>query len=199
MFVNLLFITQVSYIAKKPESLLNNQLEQWTQNMQFSWWVSSALCVSQNESQVQFVLFVQLIFSDEEIHLSVSVIYVYGHMKIGAENCRILSDITITFEFPETDDVHFPDLGIDVKETGQLDIHGEKFSPTWTRLKSTAKAGTNYVSLQVRLSFCPAQSIQLSSLLVVWTLASHCSRIEEAAMVVISRNQSIGDLDSWWL
>lgn len=98
-------------------------------------------------------LFAQLIFSDEDINLSVGVIYVRGHMRIGGENCRVLSQITITFNYVENQKIHFPDLGIVVNKTGQLDMHGEEFSPTWTRLSSTAKAGDYSISLQVAMSY----------------------------------------------
>lgn len=94
----------------------------------------------------------QLIFSDEDIHLSVGVIYVSGHMRIGGENCRVLSQITITFNFVDGKNVLFKDLGIVVEEQGQLDMHGELFTPAWTRLRETASAGNNYVVLQVTYS-----------------------------------------------
>lgn len=41
------------------------------------------------------------------------------------------------------------DLGILVRPGATLDIHGAYFTPTWTRLSSTAQAGNNWVSLQV--------------------------------------------------
>lgn len=116
---------------------------------------------------------VQLIFSDEDIHLSVGVIYAFGHMRIGGEGCRVLSQITITFHNVTGQNVHSPDLGIVVEESGQLDMHGEKFSPTWTRLISTAKEGEDYASLKVKLSqqICSCLACLVSihdEVLLVW-------------------------------
>lgn len=78
-----------------------------------------------------------------------SVIYIQGRMRIGGEDCRLLSQITITFDYVDGQGVNFAELGMVVENTGQLDMHGELFYPTWTRLSATANAGDDFVNLQV--------------------------------------------------
>ena len=61
------------------------------------------------------------------------------------------SKITIKFQYLDNSGVEFFDLGIVTKEKGQLDLHGRKFYPTWTRLSGTIGAGENSAKLQVKI------------------------------------------------
>ncbi|GLI71306.1 hypothetical protein VaNZ11_016430, partial [Volvox africanus] len=91
-----------------------------------------------------------LIFDDASIHLVVGAIYVYGRLRVGGEGCRVAAPITLTFQpsagVPESD------LGIQVLQGGQLDLHGAPYKPTWTRLSATVPRGTNSISLQDSVS-----------------------------------------------
>lgn len=106
-------------------------------------------CICGSVTDFVLVSIYQLIFADEDIHLSVSVIYVHGRMRIGSRQCRILSDVTISFKYVAGKSVNFYDLGIVVSRSGQLDLHGKRFYPTWTRLGDSAWAGSNYLSVKV--------------------------------------------------
>ncbi|GMH41817.1 hypothetical protein BSKO_09727 [Bryopsis sp. KO-2023] len=122
-----------------------------------SWETYAAIVVPQNS---------ELIFSDEDIHMSVGVIYVHGRMRIGSQQCRILSSITITFNYIQNKKVPFKDLGIIVTKSGQLDVHGKRYYPTWTRLAKTASAGSNYAELQEAVDWQPGQMVFVTT--TVW-------------------------------
>ncbi|GIL62494.1 hypothetical protein Vafri_16704, partial [Volvox africanus] len=64
--------------------------------------------------------------------------------------CRVAAPITLTFQpsagVPESD------LGIQVLQGGQLDLHGAPYKPTWTRLSATVPRGSNIIYLQDSVS-----------------------------------------------
>ncbi|MEW5305209.1 MAG: hypothetical protein WDW36_007766 [Sanguina aurantia] len=103
----------------------------------------------------------QLIFNDENLNLTVGAIYISGKMWIGGPLCRMASSITITF--PPSYNVPSTDLGLQVRMGGSLDIHGAYFTPTWTRLSSTAQAGNNWVSLQSAVNWRPGQLVVITT------------------------------------
>jgi hypothetical protein len=60
--------------------------------------------------------------------------------------------------FPgHTDGVHMPG-----RHMGQLDVHGAKRMRTWTKLNSTAYAGTNFVITSEPVDFQPGESVILT-------------------------------------
>lgn len=88
----------------------------------------------------------QLIFDDAAIHLQVGTIYVEGRLRVGSRDCRVGAPITITFARAGSNPA---DAGIIVRSSGQLDLHGTYFNPTWTRLSASIEAGSNWLAVKV--------------------------------------------------
>ncbi|KAG1661973.1 hypothetical protein FOA52_007145 [Chlamydomonas sp. UWO 241] len=99
----------------------------------------------------------QLIFDDSDLLLTVSAIWVSGRLSLGSADCRLKSNIMITFSSQLG--IGDADLGIQVKPGGQLDLHGAWFNPTWTRLAATAAAGQNWVTLKDAVNWQPMQLV----------------------------------------
>jgi hypothetical protein len=53
-----------------------------------------------------------------------------------------------------------------VKEGGTLDLHGRLYSPTWTRLSSTAKPGTFAINLAEAVNWAPGQQLLVTT--TIW-------------------------------
>ncbi|KAG1681196.1 hypothetical protein FOA52_015639 [Chlamydomonas sp. UWO 241] len=102
-------------------------------------------------------VFWQLIFDDSDLLLTVGVIWVSGQLSKGSADCRLQSNIMITFDYQLS--VGDADLGIQVWSGNQLDLHGTWFNPTWTRLAATAAAGQNWVTLQDAVNWQPMQLV----------------------------------------
>ncbi|KAF5840653.1 hypothetical protein DUNSADRAFT_16026, partial [Dunaliella salina] len=103
----------------------------------------------------------QLIFADAPLHLRVGRIQVNGRMRIGSPSCHAQQPITITFEMMQGLDKS--DLGIQVSSTGQLNMHGREFNPTWTRLASTAVSGNRTIKLQEPVNWEAGQLVALAT------------------------------------
>lgn len=91
----------------------------------------------------------QLIFGDAAITFNAHGIRADGSLLIGSPSCRLRNQITITLygsrnaqALPASNFVK----GIVV--TGQIDIHGVEYFPTWTRLASTVNIGDTTVFIQ---------------------------------------------------
>jgi hypothetical protein len=93
------------------------------------------------------------------ISLVTSGIVVYGSLTIGSETCRISTPVSITLTGRRTD-VPRPNKGI-VVEGGKLNLHGKRFSQTWTRLMQTVPAGSSVLLLQEQVNWRAGQKIVL--------------------------------------
>ncbi|KAL6754041.1 hypothetical protein V8C86DRAFT_399941 [Haematococcus lacustris] len=101
----------------------------------------------------------ELIFDDAPINLRVGAIRVDGNLRVGSQQCRTSKPISITFVVAPT--VPSFNMGIQVSRSGQLDLHGAYFNPTWTRLASTAAPGQNWVSLRDSVNWWQGQLVAL--------------------------------------
>ncbi len=54
-----------------------------------------------------------------------------GRLRLGSDKCRLQSAMGITFSRVQWGKLE--DLGIMVQSSGQLDMHGVYYNPTWTR------------------------------------------------------------------
>eukprot|EP01113_Clastostelium_recurvatum_P021132 TRINITY_DN2500_c0_g2_i1.p1 TRINITY_DN2500_c0_g2~~TRINITY_DN2500_c0_g2_i1.p1 ORF type:complete len:464 (+),score=89.00 TRINITY_DN2500_c0_g2_i1:87-1478(+) len=106
----------------------------------------------------------KLIFGDANINFSAKGFVVMGSLLAGSETCRLSKKVTITLVGKRTDQT-FPApahvKGINV--TGTLDLHGAKYSPTWTRLAMTAKVGDRYIFIQDKVNWQVGQRIVITT------------------------------------
>jgi hypothetical protein len=118
-----------------------------------------------------------LIFSNENIDMHVREIYVEegGELLLGSETCRLNSSITITFHGSKNDSTladHPTGTGLTSKGLiagGRVDMHGELFHPTWTRLSATVAAGSDRIRLVDAVNWVPGQHV-----LVLTTVLRDC-------------------------
>ena len=103
----------------------------------------------------------ELILRDEDIAFSVKGIYVEGKLRIGAPTCRLQGPIDIRFYGSHGEDVlhGFGTKGLAVVGTGEVDIFGRRFAPTWTRLARKVESGDDRVYLQEAVNWFPGQEV----------------------------------------
>ncbi|GBG34943.1 G8 domain-containing protein DDB_G0286311, partial [Hondaea fermentalgiana] len=101
----------------------------------------------------------ELVFADHDIVLNAQGIRVQGKLTLGAESCRLHSQINITLygEKPATLPADPAYKGIAAIDGGTISVHGSIFHPTWSRLAATAAAGDSQLYLQHRVNWQPGQ------------------------------------------
>ena len=100
-----------------------------------------------------------LVLDDAAIELHVHEIRVHGHLLGGAAACRLEGPVRMVFHgtragtlagadpaAPPLSVAGAPSKGL-VVDGGQADLHGRLFTPSWTRLSSTAFAGDAWLHL----------------------------------------------------
>ncbi len=113
-----------------------------------------------------------LVFGESTIALHVAGITVRGALQAGAETCRLASELVITLHGTRpTGDLlttmrrsseNTPWVkGVFV--TGQLELHGRRYFPTWTRLAAPVQPGDRLIALQHAVDWQPGQTIVLVS------------------------------------
>lgn len=111
----------------------------------------------------------ELIFADAPINMRVRNILVQGKLSIGSPTCRLNAPVNITFIGPKvtTDeiDTNYGAKGIGVAGTGQIDIHGFQFHPTWTRIAASIRAGDNRIYLQDAVNWAVGQRVVVATTL----------------------------------
>ncbi|KAG2454241.1 hypothetical protein HYH02_001275 [Chlamydomonas schloesseri] len=101
----------------------------------------------------------QLVIDDAPLNLTLTSLIVYGNLSMGSATCRLRSAISITFA---------PAAGVPTNQMAlrgmngsTVDIHGELFIPTWTRLAQTARPNSTWVTLQQPVNWRPGQLVAL--------------------------------------
>jgi len=102
----------------------------------------------------------QLIFSDANINLRVSSIYVYGKLRVGSPTCRIRSKVTITLT---GNAINNDEKGIIAFSGSMLDIHGMMHQPTWTSLAKRANIGDKVLWLQRCVGWAKGDQIVITT------------------------------------
>ena len=106
-----------------------------------------------------------LVLSDSPLNFSARGVVVRGALTAGSPTCRLRSAIAITLvgsrpaplqEARASSDAYAK--GIVVEAGGALDLHGELFAPTWTRLAAAAAAGDRWIFTQQQLNWEPGQT-----------------------------------------
>eukprot|EP00958_Prasinococcus_capsulatus_P021670 scaffold2973_cov325-Prasinococcus_capsulatus_cf.AAC.3 len=112
----------------------------------------------------------ELIIDDADMTLECESITVSGRLRVGAPECRLFA--TITFKLHGSKDafgthktlnkeMEMSTKGIVADNGGQLDIHGKRFHPTWTRLANSVSQGSNIVQLQDQVNWEVGQYVLL--------------------------------------
>ncbi|KAG2425540.1 hypothetical protein HXX76_013584 [Chlamydomonas incerta] len=101
----------------------------------------------------------QLVIEDAPLNLTLTSLLVYGNLSLGSPSCRLSSAISITFA-PATG-VATNQMALRGMNTSAVDIHGELFTPTWTRLAQTARPNTTWVALQQPVNWRAGQLVAI--------------------------------------
>lgn len=111
-----------------------------------------------------------LVFADADIELKAKNILVTsgGKLLAGSETCRLQSKVTITLVGRRSEQTVIPpaDLsvkGILVQSGSQIELHGTKFTPTWTRLAKTAFPSDTTIYVQDVPNWIAGQTIFIST------------------------------------
>eukprot|EP00004_Rigifila_ramosa_P004839 TRINITY_DN152_c0_g2_i4.p1 TRINITY_DN152_c0_g2~~TRINITY_DN152_c0_g2_i4.p1 ORF type:complete len:1231 (+),score=275.22 TRINITY_DN152_c0_g2_i4:31-3693(+) len=109
----------------------------------------------------------ELIFNNHDISLTTPSIYVQGALRMGSETCRLSSKITITFTGPATTaDVIGPNCGakgVCTSTSGIIDMHGQLYQKSWTRLAFTAFSGDERAYLQQPVNWRAGQLVAVTT------------------------------------
>lgn len=111
-----------------------------------------------------FCSLVQLIFADADIAMDVGAFHVYGRMAAGGPTCRLRSRLSLQFHERWWEGAF--NQGILVKPTGKLDLHGRLFTPTWTRLATSARASDTALNLKEAVNWQPGQQLLITT--TIW-------------------------------
>jgi hypothetical protein len=103
-----------------------------------------------------------LIFADAQISIKAKGFKVNGKFLIGSPTCRLRNKITITLSAPRQDNAPREYKGIYV-EGGQIDVHGVRYTPTWSRLAKTANPGDSVIYIQDVVNWQPGQTIVVTT------------------------------------
>eukprot|EP01113_Clastostelium_recurvatum_P030352 TRINITY_DN3679_c0_g2_i2.p1 TRINITY_DN3679_c0_g2~~TRINITY_DN3679_c0_g2_i2.p1 ORF type:complete len:910 (+),score=157.18 TRINITY_DN3679_c0_g2_i2:178-2907(+) len=105
-----------------------------------------------------------LIFGDADIAFSAKGFNVQGSLLAGSATCRIAKKVVITLVGKRTDQT-LPTLGQvkGINVTGTLDLHGAKYSPTWSRLAMTARINDKYIYIQDKVNWQAGQRIVITT------------------------------------
>lgn len=76
-----------------------------------------------------------LVFANESTVFMASSIIVNGKLRIGSPSCPSTAGVRIVLTGRRGDG---GSKSLEVRGTGQIDMHGEVYRPTWTRLARTA-------------------------------------------------------------
>ena len=114
----------------------------------------------------------ELIIGENSTHgvaLNMAGMQVDGALRAGAQTCRLTTRVTITLfgarppTKAERDALPPTFKGIVVSSTGSLDLHGQRFYSTWTRLAAPGFPGDTTVYLQRAVNWEPGQQVLLTT------------------------------------
>ncbi|KAI9015919.1 G8 domain-containing protein [Hyaloraphidium curvatum] len=109
----------------------------------------------------------ELIIGDASIAIRARGFRVLGALRAGAPGCRLRSRISVTLHGARSDQPVSPApdpwvKGIHV-DNGSLSLHGTLYTPTWTRLAATARAGDTVLLVQDVPNWQPGQRIVVTT------------------------------------
>ena len=115
-----------------------------------------------------------LILNETEAGLSLHLagLSVYGSLLAGSPSCRLRSEIVVTLHGQRPSGALLAQMRYDadltpwrkgIFVTGELQLHGQRFFPTWTRLAAAVEPGDDHVLLQQQVNWEAGQRIVLVS------------------------------------
>ncbi|KAJ3232656.1 Fibrocystin-L [Chytriomyces hyalinus] len=141
----------------------------------------------------------KLVFNDASITLNTNGILIDGgSLALGSETCRLKSYINIILHgIKPSPLIAVPPIqvkGIAATNGGTLDIHGQSYAPTWTRLAVTAKKGDVRIIIQDAVNWEVGQSIVITT--TVTKDSRDFNQNEELQITTITRADGIGSQTS---
>jgi hypothetical protein len=105
-----------------------------------------------------------LILGDAVISISAQGFTVQGSFLVGSPTCRLRNKLSITlYGSRNAQSLPAPSVVKGIAVTGQIDIHGMQYFPTWTRLAMTAKINDTIIFVQDLVNWQPGQTIFVTS------------------------------------
>lgn len=106
----------------------------------------------------------KLIFGDANINITAKGFNVQGALLAGSATCRISNNVVITLAGTRSAQaLPAPGFVKGISVLGSIDLHGAKYSPTWTRLAMTAKQNDTYIFVQDIVNWQPGQRIVITT------------------------------------
>ena len=112
----------------------------------------------------------ELIFGENSTHgvtVSATGIIVHGALRAGSSSCRLATRVTITLRGtrPATRAAldALPEHAKGIHATGTLELHGQLYHRTWTRLARPVQPGDTTVWLQAPVNWVGGQQIVLTT------------------------------------
>ncbi|KAI9015632.1 hypothetical protein DFJ74DRAFT_732320 [Hyaloraphidium curvatum] len=109
----------------------------------------------------------ELIFGDAAISIRARGFRVLGALRAGGPRCRLRSRVSITLHGSRNAQPLFPVPDPSVKgihvDNGSISVHGTLYTPTWTRLAATARAGDTVLLIQDVPNWRPGQRIVVTT------------------------------------
>jgi len=106
----------------------------------------------------------ELIIGDAVIRLDTKAMNVAGKFLVGSPSCRLRNKVTITlYGSRGAQTLPAPSQVKGIAVTGQVDIHGMQYAPTWTRLAMTAQKGDTIIFVQDLVNWQSGQSIFITT------------------------------------
>ena len=140
----------------------------------------------------------ELVFAEngDGIAMDIHGMEVQGIFRAGSQSCRYETDLTITLRGSRPADAvtNRPAAvykGISVNG-GSIDLHGERYYPTWSRLAQAVSAGQDYLLLQDDVNWKPNQEIVLVTTAVHDSHLWHQNEVMTIASVQSNPTEGVG-------
>jgi len=105
-----------------------------------------------------------LILGDASIAISASGFTVAGAFLVGSPTCRLRNSLSITlYGSRDAQPLPAPSVVKGIAVTGQIDIHGMQYFPTWSRLAMTARVNDTVIFIQDVVNWQAGQSIFITT------------------------------------
>jgi hypothetical protein len=106
----------------------------------------------------------RLIFADEDIDLHTMGMDIAGVVSIGTAQCRMTKRIRILLYGSRSAQTNPGDPWVKgLHVTGVLDVHGQVYTPTWTRLANSARQGDTVIYVQDLVNWQVGQTIVITT------------------------------------
>jgi hypothetical protein len=139
----------------------------------------------------------ELIIGEDPVGINIDAqgFNVQGNLTAGSETCRIEAPITITLHGARP-----PDAVSNPREptykgivvTGTLNLHGQQFFRTWTRLARTVNSGDSVLVLQDTVNWQPWQQVVLVTTAIKDSQEWHQNEVMVVANVHPNPQEGIG-------